>query len=196
MSPIPIVDSPAFAWIILPLLIFLARICDVAIGTIRIITLYKGRRFLAPLLGFVEILIWLAAIRQIMQNLSNVYCYFAYAGGFAMGIYVGMYIEEKLAFGYEVIRVITKNDAAELIQYLRSQNYGVTNIDAQGASGKVSIIFTIVNRSARAKVISFIKRFNPKAFYTIEDIRSVSEGVFPPGSSGYLNRLFGDRKCK
>jgi uncharacterized protein YebE (UPF0316 family) len=180
-----------FKWIIIPLLIVLARIGDVSLGTIRIITISRGYKSIAPLLGFFEILIWLLAIRQIMQNLTNIYYYIVYSGGFAAGTFVGMYIEEKLAIGILSIRIITRKDASELIAFLRSANYGVTSVDAQGATGQVHVIYTIVKRSDVDDVIRIINRFNPKAFYLVEDVRSAREGIFPvnklPPKSGYLN---------
>jgi len=173
------IDSPTFQWVVLPLLIFLARMTDVSLGTVRIMLLNKGKRFLAPLLGFIEILIWLLAIRQIFLHLTNPLCYIAYAGGFAMGNFVGMHIEERLAIGHEVIRVITNKDASNLIQILNSQGYGATSIDAKGSQGNVHVIFTIVKRSQLKEVIEIIKKYNPKAFYTVEEIKAVREGIFP-----------------
>ena len=94
--------SEAFTFVLLPVLIFLARVLDVSFGTIRIIFISRGQKLLAPLIGFFEILIWLVAIGKVMQNLGNVYCHIAYAGGFAAGNFTGMWIEEKLAMGYGV----------------------------------------------------------------------------------------------
>ena len=172
-------NSPFFNWVILPILIFVARVMDVTIGTIRIMLVARGRKYLAPALGFIEMMIWLLAVRQIFQNIANVACYFAFATGFSTGNFVGMWIEERMAMGVVVVRIITKKDAGELIEYLKSKGYGVTSVDAQGSTGKVDIIFTIVKRSDLAHVIEIIKQFNPKAFYSVEDVKFVSEGVFP-----------------
>ena len=179
MNEMAFLSSPVFTWFVIPLLIFFARVCDVSLGTIRIMLLSKGRRIIAPALAFFEILIWLLAIRQIFDNLTNVACYFAYAGGFAFGNYVGIILEEKLAMGTEVIRVITKQDAGELVGFLKSEGYGVTSVDAEGSSGKVNIVYTIISRKDHKRVIGIIHRFNPKAFYSVEDIKSVREGIFP-----------------
>ena len=160
-------------------MIFIARVLDVTLGTIRVIFVSKGLKYLAPVVGFFEILIWLMAIGQIMSNLSNPACYIAYAGGFAMGNFVGITIAEKLSLGVVLLRVITQKDAAQLIQSLSSEKYGVTSVDGQGVQGKVNIIFTIVPRKAIQKVVDIIKKFNPKAFYTVEDIGFVEEGIFP-----------------
>ncbi len=167
------------AWAVIPFLIFVARIADVSIGTIRLIFISRGLKYLAPIVGFFEILIWLLAIGQIMKNLSNPVCYIAYAGGFAMGNFVGIWIAEKLSLGVVLIQVVTKKDASELVEYLRSAEYGVTSIDGHGTAGQVKVVFTIVPRREVQKVAELIKRFNPKAFYSIEDVGFVEKGIFP-----------------
>ena len=181
MSTPSFIDSNFFSWVVMPFLIFLARICDVSIGTVRLMLQSKGKIYLAPLLGFFEMLVWLLAVRQVVLNLANWACMFTFAAGFATGNFVGLLIEEKLAMGLQVIRIITQKDSTELVNSLKIQGYGVTVLDATGAKGKVNVILTIIKRSDKKRVIELIKRFNPKAFYSIEDIRSVGEGVFPNG---------------
>ena len=107
-------QSEMYMYFVLPFLIFLARICDVTIGTIRIILVSKGRKNMAPFLGFFEVFIWILAISRIMQNLNNPICYIAYAGGFAAGNYIGMMVEEKIALGVILIRIITHKEATYL----------------------------------------------------------------------------------
>jgi len=173
-------DSTLFSYCILPLLIFLARICDVSIGTMRIIFVSKGKRNIAPILGFFEVLIWIIAVSKIMQNLDNYVNYVAYAAGFATGNYVGMLIEERLAVGVQMIRVITHQGGLDLVQILNENGYGATCVEARGAQEKVHLIYTIIQRNDLKYVLEIIDRFNPKAFYTIEDVRSTNEGIFPP----------------
>jgi uncharacterized protein YebE (UPF0316 family) len=172
-------DSHLFAWIILPVLIFLARICDVTLGTVRLIFVSRGFKYLAPVCGFFEVLIWILAIGQIMQNLSNWICYLAYAGGFATGNYVGMLVAERLSLGIVLIRVITQKDARPLLERLRKNDYGVTSLNAQGAEGPVQVLFTIVPRREVRTVVELVKAFNPRAFYSIEEVGFVEKGVFP-----------------
>ena len=189
-----------FVWVLIPGLIFLARICDCTIGTMRIIFIGRGHRFIAPFLGFFEVLIWLLAIRQIMMNLTNSFYYVAYAGGYATGTFVGMSIEARLAMGTMLIRIVTSQEASGLIEYLKSQDYGVTSVDAQGSRGNVNLIYTIIKRSDLDHVVGIIERFNPRAFYTIEDVRFVREGVFPADGpsrmKNYLSMLRFWRKGK
>lgn len=172
-------NAGVFKFVILPLLIFSTRICDVTLDTLRIIYVSRGLKLLAASIGFIEVLIWLFAITQIFKNLTNPIYYVAYAGGFAMGNYVGIFIEEKMAVGTVVIRTITQKDAGVLIKWLKAEGYGVTYIDAQGAFGPVKVLFTIVKRKDIDHVLGMIRTCNPLAFYTIEDIRSSSKGVFP-----------------
>lgn len=185
MYNIPFFNSELFAWVILPVLIFIARVIDVTFGTMRIIFISKGEKILAPIFGFFEIMVWLFAIGQIMQNLTNLTYYFAYAGGFATGNYVGMYIEEKMAMGTLVIRIITKKDASNLIEAIKLKNYGITILDGQGATGGVKIIFTIIKRKDVDDVVDIIKQFNPKAFFSIEEVRVAREGIFPNSNSQF-----------
>jgi uncharacterized protein YebE (UPF0316 family) len=174
-----IYNSSLFAYLILPFLIFLARILDVTIGTIRIVMVSKGQKFWAPILGFFEVLIWLIAISRIFQNLDNWVNYIAYAGGFATGNYIGLIIEERLAMGIVKIQIITRKSAADLIVNLKNAGYGITHHEAQGSSEFVSIIYSIIKRNEIQKVENIVKATNPKAFYSIEDVKSVSHGVFP-----------------
>lgn len=171
--------SDLFVWVIIPLLIFVARVCDVTLGTVRVIFVSKGLKYIAPVIGFFEVLIWLLAIGQIMNNLANPVCYLAYAGGFATGNYVGIIVAEKLSLGNVILRVIIQKDVADLIQSLSSKKYGVTSVEGAGAQGKVNIIFTVVPRKEIERVIEIVKKFSPAAFYTIEDIALVQEGIFP-----------------
>ncbi|MBU2651965.1 MAG: DUF2179 domain-containing protein [Bacteroidetes bacterium] len=178
-----------FSWVVLPLIIFVARIFDQTVGTIRLIFAAKGFKSIVPVLGFFEVLIWIVVVAQVMQHLDNVLCYIAYAGGFAMGNYIGMIVEERLSLGTVLIRVIPKKDTTELIGYLRSNNYGVTAVDVEGRSGKIKMLFSIIKRKQAREVIDIINRYNPNAFYTIEEIRAVKDGYFKPLSSASVFSL-------
>lgn len=180
-----------FAPILIPVLIFLARVADVSLGTLRIIFVSRGIRYLAVIFAFFEIVIWLLAISQIMQNLGNFVNYIAYAAGFSMGSFVGISIERRFFTGSLMVRIVVKRDARELIDTLRFHGYGATCVDGQGSKGPVRIIFSVVDRKNLNTVISIIKEHNPYAFYTIEDMRYVSEyNVFPLTSHRSFFRRF------
>lgn len=183
------VDPEIVSWVIIPALIFLARIMDVTLGTLRIVFISKGDKTIAPLLGFVEVLIWLVAITQVMQNLSNFASYLAWAGGFAAGNFLGLRIEQTLALGQVVVRVITVDSGEDLISRLTNRGYRLTALDARGSRGKVNLLFMIVKRKKLKEVINIIRDYNPNAFYSIEDVRSVSDtGV--PSEEGERKRTF------
>lgn len=187
----------SFDWwgiILLPFLIFFARIIDVSIGTVRIILVSKGHKYLAPILGFFEVLIWIVAMGKIMQNLDRWYYYLFYAAGFATGNLVGMIIEEKIALGFLGIRIITKKPANDLIQRMRESGYGITSVPAEGATGLVHVLFATVKRKNLNELLVIIKEFNPKAFYTIEDIKMVSDSSRPGFGNERSRKLFRPRK--
>lgn len=171
-------NAEAYNWVVLPLLIAFARILDVTIGTIRLIFVSRGMKNLAPILGFLEVIIWLLAIGQIMQQLDNFMSYIGYGAGFAAGNYIGILIVEKMSIGTVVIRIIPKNDTTGLMTHLREANYGVTSIDAEGKLGPVKILFSIVKKKDLKDALNIINTHNPNAFYTVEEVQKVNEGHF------------------
>lgn len=194
-----IADFDYYNWILLPLIIFFSRLGDVSLGTLRHVFISKGYRQIVPVLGFFEVLIWIIVVAQIMKNLNNFACYLAWAGGFATGTYVGLLIEERLALGLQVIRIITNQNCDKLLENLKLENHGVTVVDAQGAVGPVKMIFTIIKRKNVRHVVELIRQHNPTAFYSIEDIKDINQGVFTAkaaGSFASVRKMFPLRKGK
>lgn len=157
----------------MPVLICCARIIDVTMSTVRTIFVAKGQRLLAPLLGFFETLIWLLAITSIMQHLDQWQNYIAYALGFSLGTFTGIIIENKIALGHVMVTLVTKTDAHRLIKALR----GVTETSAIGNDGVVSMMVTIIKRKEIKSIMPLIKRHNPWAAYTINDMRYANPGI-------------------
>jgi uncharacterized protein YebE (UPF0316 family) len=169
------ISEEVFAYVILPLLIFLARIIDVSINTIRIIYVLGGRRLTATLLGFVESFVWLMAIRQIFQHLDNWASYIAYPAGFAMGIFVGMMIEERIAYGKVIVRIITRKEIDQLKEYLLTQSHRFTILKALGPDGDESVIFAVLERERLEELTTKLKEILPSAFYTVEKVNRASD---------------------
>ncbi|MGD2245178.1 MAG: DUF5698 domain-containing protein [Candidatus Aminicenantes bacterium] len=190
-----VTNSFVYLWIILPFLIFLARIIDVTLQTMRIVFISKGLKYLAPIVGFFEVIIWLLAMRAIVENLDNFACFIAYGAGFAMGSYIGMLLDRKLALGRAILRIITQKDATRLIEHLYSKGYGLTHLNAYGHRGKVKIIFMVIKKQMIPDLAAEIGRFNPRAFYSLEDVQYVSAGIFPSQASHFASqakrRLYG-----
>ena len=192
------ISDDVLNWVILPLLIFIARLSDVTLATLRNIFISKGFRKIVPFIGFFEVLIWLVAMKQVMGHVDSPLAYFAWAAGFATGTYVGMRIEERLALGMQVLRIITSGPSDKLIEALRAANQGITVVDAQGAKGPVKMIFSIVQRKHLKDVIATIEQTQPNAFYSIEDVRNAQHGVFQPGEKklSIVRLLFPTQKGK
>ena len=164
---------------VLPLLVFFAELCVVTLSTLRIIFIGRGMKLLAPVLGFFEITIWLFAVGQVMQNLSDPRCFLGFAGGFTLGNFLGMWIEQWLALGTVVVRTVTHRDASDLVGSLRAARFGVTTLDAVGATGPVKMVYTVVPRRDLDAVLSLIRQFDSRAFYSVDEIQEAGPGIFP-----------------
>ena len=163
-------------WALIPLLIFCARLIDVSMSTVRIVLIVNEKRLAASILSFLEMFVWLVAVTQTLKHLSNVMCYVAFAGGFAVGTYIGMLIDKKLSMGIVLIRITTtEKDGHPLIAFLKQNKFRITSVNAEGNFGKTNIIYTVVTRKEMNLVIDVIKQFNPAAFYTVENIRYVND---------------------
>jgi len=154
--------------------IFCSRVADVSLGTLRSVLAAKGQRKIVPFIGFFEVLVWLFAVSQILKNLTNIWGYLAWAGGYAVGIYCGLLLEEKLAIGNQVIRIITQQKSDEFLQLLTQRGIGYTVLDGEGARGPVNLIFTIVKRKEVNNIIELLQGVQPNAFYSVEDVKSAS----------------------
>jgi uncharacterized protein YebE (UPF0316 family) len=165
--------------LLIAMLIFAAEVCVVTLGTLRIIFVARGRKILAPLLGFFESFIWLVAISQIMRDHSDWTCFIAFGLGFALGNYLGICVEQRLALGTVIVRIITHRDAGDLIARLRGANFGVTAVEGRGATGKVQIVMTIAKRRQLPAIKSLIETHHPGAFFSVDELQTASEGIFP-----------------
>jgi uncharacterized protein YebE (UPF0316 family) len=172
-------DTTLFNWVVLPLFIYVSRASDVTLATLRNLFISKGIRNIVPVLGFFEVLIWLIAVTSIVKNLNNVLCYLSFAAGYSTGIFIGISIERKLALGKQVLRIITNQNTAQLVEAMKEANIGLTIVDGHGAKGPVKILFSTVPRKEVVILEKLVQENLPDAFYTIEDAREVSRGVFP-----------------
>jgi uncharacterized protein YebE (UPF0316 family) len=161
----------------LPLCIFLAEVCVVTLSTMRTIFVARGMKLWAPLLGVFEVSIWLFAIGEVMKHLNDWRCSAAFAGGFTLGNFLGILLEEKLAMGSVGVRMITHKDASSLIDALRGAEFGVTSIDAQGATGPVHVIYTVIKRRNLERVLTLAHRHHPNVFYSVDDLHSAALGL-------------------
>lgn len=185
-----------YSWVIIPLLIFSARILDVSIGTLRVIFLSKGYKKLAPFLGFFEVIIWILAVTQVMKHLDNYFNIFAYGAGFAAGNYIGMIIDEKLSLGLVMLRIIFKRTPDSFIAALKNNNIGYTLADGEGNVKKVKILFSVLKKSDLKIVYKALSKHNPDAFYTVEDVKTARQGIFPRHKSSFFKSPFSRQRVK
>ena len=189
-------DIQIYQYFILPLIIFFARICDVSLGTLRIVFVSKGKKNIAPVLGFFELFIWIAVISELLKNAesSSLICYFAYAAGYACGNFIGMNIEERIAIGSQLIKVFSSKDVSGLQKNLNAAGFGTTIVDGDGSAGKVKILYLVINRKTGEQAKKMLTEFDPNIFYVIEDVRSVKAGIFPPKNERHIHSFWRSRK--
>lgn len=164
-----------------PLLIFVLRLADVSLATLRLLTAVRGHKLAATAVGFFEVLIWVTAIAVVVRNLNSPLLVLGYSAGFAAGTYLGMMIEERLAFGLAQVRVVSRNAGRqnaghEIALGLRSLGFGVTEQEGLGRDGPVQILDTVVRRKQLPRVFQEIRRKDPNAFVTVEEPRYVQRG--------------------
>jgi uncharacterized protein YebE (UPF0316 family) len=165
---------------LLAVAIFLARIMDVSLGTLRTIVVFRGYRVLAAILGFFEVMIWLLAAGQVFQNLKAWHLAVAYAGGFAAGNIVGSWLEAKLAIGSELLRVISENRQVNLAERLRDRGYDVTELAGLGdRSIPVEILLVIEKRRRMPRLLRLIHDIDPDALCTTSDIKRPATAIIP-----------------
>ena len=152
--------------------IFLARVTDVSLGTFRTILIFRAYRFLAAAIGFVEIIIWIAAAGLVLTNLGEWYLVVAYGGGFAVGTFVGVSIESKLAMGQELLRVISVNREIQLADQLRASGYDVIEIPGTGKGATpVEVLLVVESRRRMPALLERVSEVDPDAVWTITDVR-------------------------
>jgi uncharacterized protein YebE (UPF0316 family) len=162
-------------------LIFLARAVNIAMATVRTLLSMRGQKVPSAVIGFFETLIFVLAISQVLQNICNIWNLLGYCGGFAVGTLVGMEIEERLALGYVIVRVVSRHSGEEVTRALRQAGYGVTESIGRGMAGKVHIIDAVVKRKDIPTVTDLVTLADDSAFITVEDASRVYRGYIRPG---------------
>jgi uncharacterized protein YebE (UPF0316 family) len=152
-------------------LIFLMRLVDVSVGTLRVVVLIRGRRRWAGILGFIESLVWVLAARQVLADLDEPIKIVGYAAGFGAGTMLGVTIERWLAMGSVLVRWVAAIDAPQAFPATREAGFPTTVLNGEGRDGPVRIVFSVVPRKQVGEVLDIIAAVNPEAFVTIEEAR-------------------------
>ncbi len=153
------------------LVIILARVADVSLGTLRTVYIVNGRRFISWVIGFFEVLIWVVVVSKVIGDLANPLYMIAYAFGFAMGTYLGMTIEQRLAVGEQVVRIFSKR-GDKLARVFRAAGFGVTVFDGRGMDGQIQLLFIELPRRKVPRLETWLEDLDPSAYYIIDDVRS------------------------
>lgn len=180
-----------------PLLIMLARCCDVPLGTTRMIFVISGQKWTAVILGFFEVIIWALAVGGVIKNLNEPIAVVAYGLGFAGGTWIGMTIEQRIAVGLRIVEVINPDPTVNVTQQLRDDGHRVTRIEGSGMRGPVEIAKTVLKRRDLPAVLERIRIIAPEAFVSVEraDRAQAAPGpAAPRAGRGVLGRLGGLRK--
>jgi uncharacterized protein YebE (UPF0316 family) len=162
------------------MVIFVARICDVSIGTVRTIITVQGRTVIAFFLAIFEIIIWiLVASTVISQVRVQPILVVFYAFGYATGNVIGIIVERKLAFGLIILRVITRDTCKVLADSLRRQGQPVTIFRGEGMTGPVDELYIACRRRDLGWLLTEVRAIDPGAFYVIEQARDISKVLRP-----------------
>jgi len=160
----------------LALAIFLLRVLNFALGTIRMVIITRNMRLLASVFAFIEAFIFAVVIANVVTNLNDTLNLFAYCMGAAVGSYLGMYLEGRFITGYRIVNIITYNKGHELALSLRDMGFGVTESHGEGRDGPVFMLRSVVLRKEVKKFLSAVKNFDDKAFISIEEAHAVERG--------------------
>ena len=166
---------PAWAF---ALTIFILRVIDMSLGTLRFLIGVRGRRGLSWFLGFCQSIFFVMAITSVLSSLDNILNIVSYAAGFATGGILGVWLEERMALGYIRVEVVSSLRGAELAEKLRADGFAVTEVSARGKNGMVSMLSIAVLRKRVSLAAEIIREVDEEAFVTTEEMRAVSRGFW------------------
>lgn len=155
--------------------IFLARVCDVSLGTFRQAMVVRGKRAPAVGLAFAESLIWVYAVSRVLSDISSPITALAFAFGFAGGTLAGMAIEDLFKIGDQSVRFFSPR-GDELARHLRDAGHRVTVFDGRGRDGPVNELFVQAKRKHIQRIVQMARRHDPSCFVVVDDIRIASSG--------------------
>ncbi len=169
--------SSTNVWLI-ALAIFILRVLNMALDTVRMLTVMRGMRTATWILGVIQTALFVLVFGSVINDLDNLINIAAYSVGFATGNVIGMMIEKRLAFGYINITIISSLRGQELAEKLRERGHAVTEIPARGKDGTVEILECSVQRKLAKEVQETALEIDPKAFITSRDIQRVYHGYW------------------
>jgi uncharacterized protein YebE (UPF0316 family) len=160
-------------------MIFMLRIVDVSIGTIRVLYTVQGRRLVSGALGVVESAVWIFAISRALAYVDHPLSMIGWAFGFGAGAMVGITLERWVASGSILMRIISPGSSTEMRHALAEHEFGLTAIDGQGHKGAVQVLFVVAPRRRGKELIRLVQTIDPRAFVTIDPVTRAMGGYLP-----------------
>lgn len=161
--------------------IFLVRIIDVSLGTVRTIITVKGRRVLASMVGFIEVFVWFLIVREALNtDETSLWIAISYSLGFATGTYIGSVLSDIFISGTLGLQVVTSNTDNKMVNVLRDNGYGVTVVDVRGKEedkGKY-MLFIEIDKKKLNSLKNLIKSLDANAFIVVNETKYVQNGYF------------------
>src|SRR5258705_4773604 len=148
------------------LLIVLARITDVTLDTIRTAAIVQGRRGFAAVLGFFEAAVYICAVAKVLLNMDHPVYALAYGLGYGIGTFLGITIEQRLAFGHQVASFLTRK-GAELANVLRTSGYRLAEVKGRAPDSDLTILYVEVPRRKAPKLIADARAIDAGCFCVV-----------------------------
>lgn len=154
------------------------KIVEVTIATLRMIFINKGYRRLGVISAAIEIILWLILASTVINGLSESPMKgVSYGIGFAIGVYFGSVLEEKLAFGKVLIQTIVPTDTGQIVaESLRQISFGVTELKGKGREQDRIVLLILANRRDISLAVKTIKEIEPDAMIVSNETYNLSGG--------------------
>jgi len=166
--------------ILIALTIFVLRVFNNAMGTVRVVIITRQRRLLAAFIGFFESLIFAITMAWVVTDFTNVLNLLAYCLGFSVGSYLGMMIEARFITSFMTVNIIAPEKGHEIATALREAGYGVTETVGEGKDGEVIMLRSVVNNRDVPRLLHVVQDTHDRAFVSVEQARAVQRGYVRP----------------
>lgn len=172
----------------LALVIFLLRIFDVSLGTVRTIAVVQGRTGVSVALGFIEVLVWVTTVTHVVQKATgNPLLLLAYAGGFAAGNAAGILVEKRLALGAVILRLVSQSAGRRVADTLKARSPKVFQFEGRDHDSPVTLIYVPARRRDARRLIRQAQEVDPDLYYAVDSVRESNWDVngAPPLPTGW-----------
>lgn len=160
------------------LFVFFMRLTDMSLDTLRLLFVMRGRKLLAGVIGATQAAVFILAVSAVLSGPLNAFTVTGYALGFGAGVILGMFVEERLAIGYAMLRVFSSASGRAIAEALRAAGHAATEIQARGKEGQMIVVNCVISRRDISTVQTIIDKVDASAFVTIDQAQSLQRGYF------------------